>query len=183
MNESIQVLSITCDHCGAPLEVPPGTRFVTCRYCNSRLEIHQNGGAAYTEVLEAIDERTQHIAEDVETIKLQNQLNQLDREWMVDRENYAIRNKQGHSLPPTTGGGAGAIFGLVFASVFIVIWIIASASMGAPFFFPLFGVGMLVMIFIGVISSLKKTGDYRNALGVYERRRQKLLNALRDRGQ
>ncbi len=50
----MELLSLTCGHCGAPLEVPEETRYVTCGYCSSKLEVHRSGGAIYTEVLEAL---------------------------------------------------------------------------------------------------------------------------------
>ncbi len=58
----MRLLSLTCNHCGAPLEVPAKTRFLTCNYCSSRLEVHRSGSAVHTEVLEAIEERTKKIA-------------------------------------------------------------------------------------------------------------------------
>ena len=48
-----QVVSVNCNHCGAPLEVPQGTHFVTCQHCGARLQIHMNGGVVYTELLES----------------------------------------------------------------------------------------------------------------------------------
>ena len=91
----MKVISVSCNHCGAPLEVPKKARFVTCKYCSSRLAIKATESATYTEVLEAIGERTEKIAQDVETIKLQNRLERLDREWQTDRRRFMTRDKHG----------------------------------------------------------------------------------------
>lgn len=64
----MELLSMSCNKCGAPLEVPAGTSFVTCTYCKSSLAIHRTGNAAYTEVLAQIDHKTDQILEHVEAI-------------------------------------------------------------------------------------------------------------------
>ena len=73
----MKVISISCNHCGAPLDVPLKTRYLTCSFCESRLEVQQSGNAYFTSVLEAVSQ----IEEDVGTIKLQNELERIDREW------------------------------------------------------------------------------------------------------
>jgi xanthosine utilization system XapX-like protein len=52
-------------------------------------------------------------------------------------------------------GGVGAIAGVVFG----VIWTFAAASMGAPVFFPLFGI---VFIIIGIAQAVY---HFKNAVG------------------
>jgi hypothetical protein len=46
-------ITLSCDHCGAALEAPQDTPFVTCKACESRLEIGRSDSAVYTIVLEA----------------------------------------------------------------------------------------------------------------------------------
>src|SRR3954464_7478038 len=100
MSDTTQVINVACNKCGASLPVTAGTRFVTCAYCGSQLEIPRSGSAVYTEVLQSIDQRTQRIEQDVEQIKRQNELEQLDRDWMMRREQFMVTNKNGvRSLP------------------------------------------------------------------------------------
>ena len=75
------VVSVSCNHCGAPLEVAESPRFVTCRHCGSRLKIEHGQGAAYTEVLEELQATQREMADDIETLRLQNELERVDREW------------------------------------------------------------------------------------------------------
>ena len=58
-------LALNCNNCGAPLSVPDGVRFLTCSFCQSQLEVVQEGNAAFTKVLEQLQERTEQVATDV----------------------------------------------------------------------------------------------------------------------
>ncbi len=112
-------LSLTCQKCGAPLAVAEGVRFVTCNYCQSSLEIVRNESSTHTQLLESLDRRSAEIVGNLEVIKLQNALAQLDREWMMEREGHMVRDKQGGLQEPNAGAG---IVGGVIAVVFGVIW-------------------------------------------------------------
>jgi DNA-directed RNA polymerase subunit RPC12/RpoP len=175
--QAMKLLSLTCNHCGAPLEAPTKTRYLTCAYCNSRLEVKREGQAVYTEVLEAIEERTARIAEDVEAIKLQNEIERLDREWHMGRERYMVKGKDGQISVPST---AGSLVGGLVAAGFGVAWTIFAASMGAPFFFPLFGVVFVVLAIAGTFSGASKADAYRRSQESYESRRRELLARLRE---
>ncbi|HEX8523462.1 MAG TPA: hypothetical protein VF669_14510 [Tepidisphaeraceae bacterium] len=171
MSETSEVISVRCNHCGAPLEVSRTSRFVTCSYCKSQLEIRRSGSAVYTEVLEQIEQRTQRIEEDVQAIKLQNEIEALDREWEAQRQSLMVRNKHGVAQMPSVVGGA---IGAVFAVVVGIGWIAITTSFGAPGFFPLFGVLFILLGVVGGITSMVKAGAYQNAEADYLRRREKL---------
>jgi len=174
----MNTISLSCDSCGAPLDAPERTRFVTCRHCGSRLEVHRTGDVFYTELLDTLQRRTDEMAEDLDVIRLQNELEQLDREWFIGREQHMDRNKQGHLHVPTTRD---ALLGGIMIVVFGVIWTAMATSMGAPFFFPLFG-----LLFIGgglytAINSFSKAAAYRQAESRYRARRADLLKQLQER--
>src|SRR5438045_7513413 len=96
-----QAVSVRCNHCGAPLQVAGGARFLTCTYCGAQLEVHRSGGAVYTEVLQEIDQRTERIERDVQQIKRQNAIEALDREWEMRRQTLMVRNKDGSTDAPS----------------------------------------------------------------------------------
>jgi hypothetical protein len=169
--------SVSCSHCGAPLQVPDTTHFVTCSYCGTRLEVHRSGNAVYTEILADIDQRTQQIASDVDTIKRQNEIERLDREWQMQREGLLQRDKYGRASEPSAVGG---MIGSVIAVVFGVIWMIVASSSGAPGFFVLFGLVFIGAAVIGGISSLGKAAQFNDAQQSYQQRRQQLMNGDRD---
>ena len=172
----MKLLNLTCNHCGAPLEVPAKTKFLTCSYCSSRLAVQHSGNAFYTEVLEALEERTEQIAEDVEIIKVQNKLDQLDREWMAQRENHMVRGKHGEYRVPSK---AGSMIGAAIAVVFGIIWmgIAASAGGGA---FALFGLVVIGVAIAGAIYQAHKAEAYQQNKRIYQSRRQDVLSDLRN---
>jgi DNA-directed RNA polymerase subunit RPC12/RpoP len=176
----MRILSLTCNHCGASLEVPQKTRFVTCRYCSSRLEIKQSSGTIYTEVLEAIDEKTDKIVEDLEVLKLQSRLEQLDREWEVEREQYLLRGKHGETMVPTRGvivvvGIIGCLFGL--------FWIILTRLMGAPIIFSLFGIIIVVGVFAVIIKAMSGAKAYERRKQIHDSKREQLIAEIGERSQ
>src|SRR4051794_1900041 len=65
---SMELINLSCNKCGAPLEAPPSANFLTCSYCGSRLAVHSSGSAYYTEVLGQIDQKTTQILDRVDTL-------------------------------------------------------------------------------------------------------------------
>jgi hypothetical protein len=116
------LLNLTCTACGAPLGVPDGTPYATCAHCGSRLAIRHGEGAQYTEVLAAVDRRTERIEADVATLRLQNELAQLDREWeMSQTQAGATGGSSKHGAPLVLGAlfvGAIMLFGLMSSGGF-----------------------------------------------------------------
>jgi DNA-directed RNA polymerase subunit RPC12/RpoP len=171
----MELLSLACGHCGAPLEVPAGTRYVTCGYCSSKLEVHRSGGAIYTEVLEALQKRTEEIADDVEILKLQNELERLDREWQTDRESCMTRGKDGSLSEPSPI--AGTIMGLVVIGIGI-FWTVTAAQMSPPM--ALFGLVFIGVAAVGIFGNLKRSERFNEKKRQYESRRKEVLEALRN---
>jgi LSD1 subclass zinc finger protein len=171
MSEGTQASSVVCNHCGAALDVPPGTRFVTCSYCGRKLQIHHTGSAIYTEVLDSIDQRTQQMAADIQDLKRQNELEALDREWTQQREQYLVRSRHGNTSEPSAFG---SVVGAIMAAVFGIFWI-GGASAGAPWFFPLFGVVFVIAAIVMGIHGVAKSARFRSARSEYQQRRDELM--------
>jgi len=189
MPDATTLIDLSCNHCGAALQVGADTRFVTCTFCGSRLEVHHSGGAAYTSLLQALDQRTEQIAEDVEILKLQNQLEQLDREWQMYRDSALVRNKDGTTSEPSA---TGSVVGAVFAGVFGVIWTIIAIAMGAgassagapaPFqlvacIFPLFGVVFVIGAIVMGIKGVTTGSTFSQRSQEYQSQRAALLRTI-----
>jgi len=170
----MKLLTLSCNECGAPLEVPEGTRFVTCGYCSARLAVQRTASTFYTEVLEKIGQSTEKLAQDVEILKLQNELERLDREWSGEREQHMVSGKHGRHEP-----GAGDVIGPMIATIVGLVVIVATLSSGAPGV-ALFGL-LFIIIGIGVaIANAGKASAYSQAREEYERRRHQLLIRLRE---
>lgn len=59
------------------------------------------------------------------------------------------------SIKPGRGPSAMGAFGSVIAVIFGIFWTITAASMGAPGFFPLFGVLFIILGIVQVVYNLK----------------------------
>ena len=171
----MELLSLACGHCGAPLEVPDGTRYATCGYCSSKLEVHRSGGAIYTEVLEAIQKRTAEIAGEVEILKLQNELERIDREWQSERESCMVRGKNGSLSEPSPVVGT-IIFIVVIG--FGIFWTIAAGSMAPQM--GLFGLAFIGFAIFGLFNNLRKSNEFIEKKQQYEQRRAEVLQAMQN---
>ncbi len=114
------LISVSCNHCGAPLEISEETKFVTCRHCNRQLAVKHSDSSIFTEVLTQLAERTADMADDLKIIQLQNDLERLDREWEVESRQYMIRGKNGHTSRPSP---------LVFTAIGGVVMLISLNTM------------------------------------------------------
>jgi hypothetical protein len=170
----IAALTVACNHCGAPLGVAADTRFVTCAHCGAKLEVHRTGGSLYTQVLEAIDQRTARMEQDLDVIRRQNEVERLDREWMMRREQFLARNEDGSTSPPSAIGG---VIGAIVAVIFGIIWIGGAASAGAPAPFVGFGVLVVIIALVSAIVGIGKSASYQDQERAYQQQREQLLRA------
>jgi hypothetical protein len=171
----MKVLSLACNHCGAPLEVREKTRFATCQFCNAKLAIHQEGNAAFTEVLEEINERTGQIENRLANIEIQNEVARIDREWEQEREGYYIRGKHGSRHLPSKAGSV-ATAGIMTG--FGIFWTAMASRAGAPM--ALFGVIFIGVAIVSGIWGFTKATQYETGRSNYERRRRLALSGETD---
>jgi DNA-directed RNA polymerase subunit RPC12/RpoP len=195
----VEVQSLSCNNCGAPIDVPANTNYATCGHCGSRLVIKRTDNAAYTEVLSRIDERTGQMSEDLAEIRAQNELEQVDREWQIEREQYLEHNKDGSTSVPSTGRTVLMLVGAGVAVLFACFWISTATSMtrssgsfggrsGSPLssgppsadsIFPMFGVLIILVVVVGVIVSLVNAGKYSEAEENYRNKRDAVIDRLK----
>lgn len=170
----METLSVRCNHCGAPLEVGDKTRFVTCQFCNSGLEVKRTDNSVFTEEVAKIAENTGRMAESLEVIKLQNEIEQLDREWGIEQAGHMVNSRTG----PRTPGNP--VFGLVFTIFFAVVcFLMASgfASSGAGIF-TIVPVGMGVFALIAGVMGMIRGEERKSAETDYQQRRAELVQRL-----
>jgi LSD1 subclass zinc finger protein len=184
----VDTISVSCNNCGAPLEVPRGARYLTCNYCNSRLEVHATDSATYTDVLETIQEKTSQMADDLGAIRRQNELEQLDRQWALERQEHLVHGKDGSTSEPATGAGmiVGGLFVVFFAVVCVGMGISAlnfaanwHGPGGGPGLFALVPFGMAIFAVVAFVASMasmgKKASEYAERKRQYEQRRARIL--------
>ena len=178
-------MALSCNNCGAPLEVPEQTKFLTCAHCGSRLQIGRSGSAVYTELVEqveAVARSAQEIAADVEEIRLHHRLEALDREWQQEQRSFMLRTRRGGERLPTEVGPLGVV-----PIVIGVLWTILATAMTqqAPddgpvvkVFFPLVGVAAIIGGIYSLVTISKKAEAYRGAEERYRQRRQALQRQI-----
>ncbi len=171
----METLSVRCNHCGAPLEVGASTRFVTCQFCSSSLEVKRTDNSVFTEEVAKIAENTGRMAESLEVIKLQNEIEQLDREWGIQQANHMVNSRTGPRTPDNP------VFGLLFTVFFAVVCFgmaTFASSARTPGFFLLVPIGMGVFALIGGVMGMVRGEERKSAESGYQRRREELVGKL-----
>ncbi len=122
--------ALICNNCGARLEVAPTTRFVTCAKCDTVLEIKRTGSARYTDVMGPAAQPTAVVESiapparkskplrgtlDQADIALEEELNQVDREWHLERDRYLMMSEFGGKKIPSKQRGL--IAGIILAAI------------------------------------------------------------------
>ncbi len=174
----MSTIALSCNHCGAPLEIPHEMRFLTCSHCGSRLGVKHSGSAVYTSVLERIEKQTEEIAGRVQTLELQNELERLDREWEMERRNFMTVDKHGRESEPSAI--AGLVSGLAIIG-FGLIWIVGIASNGGNGIVAIIGVALIALGIFLMFSTYKESNLYAQCRTRYEERRNGLVNRIEQR--
>ena len=112
----METLSVRCNHCGAPLQVSATTRFVTCQFCQSSLEVKRTDTSIFTEEVAKIAQNTGKMAESLEIIALQNEIEKLDRELGLNQMPATKKSATG-----SAGRLASTMFGVFFTVVCILM--------------------------------------------------------------
>ena len=177
----METLSVRCNHCGAPLEVAEKTRFVTCHYCHSSLEVKRTDNSIFTEEVAKIAENTGRMAESLEVIELQNELERLDREWGIDQTNHMVQGRTGPRPP------GNPLFGLAFTIFFAVVCFgmaSSAGSHGTPGIFIMVPIGMGIFALVAGMMGVVKGQERNESESRYQQRRAELtrqLEALKQR--
>ncbi len=164
----MNLVTVRCNNCGAPLQVSDSAKYVTCNFCNTQLAIRATDSAVFTEQIEALVRKTDDIAENLDVIRIQNEIEKLDREFAMERERHLVSGKDGTKQEPSS---ISAIIGGVLAIVFAIFWMGGASSAGAPPFFSAFGIIFIVAALVMIITSVAKSSSLDNARSRYESQR------------
>ncbi len=167
------MVSVSCNSCGAPLKVDAQVRFVTCQFCNTQLEIKRSDSAIFTEQIDRIADSTAHMAQDLEAIKLQNEIE------MLDREVAATANASTRAASSASRGGN--LLGLAFAVFFAFVCFAmagAAGKSGAPGVFALVPIGMGLFAIVGALMALLKSSNSAERQDELRSRRDELTKKL-----
>jgi LSD1 subclass zinc finger protein len=168
----MQVQSVRCHHCGAPLQVPENARFVTCQYCQSQLIIHRTACAVTTEVLADLTRKTSHLGDQLSVVRLQGDLDCLDREWQMKRAELLGRDPTGKLQEPRRVSPMQFFLVLVLCVPLVGTFARGDHSSMVP-------VIVTVIVVLAILGSLAwKKSPYQAAKLAYERQRSELQARL-----
>lgn len=176
----MKIVALDCNQCGAALEVGARTRFATCAYCGTKLQIHHTDSSHFSEVLEKIEATTNQLADDVAELKMREQVERIDRGWQERRQRFMARAKDGTTSIPTMGGAI--VLGLV-GSVAGVAWMLFTRSIGGPLdstmarIFPYFGLVFAALTLVGAMHTARQAKAYERARRRYEQERRAALKS------
>lgn len=166
----MELVKLSCNGCGADIELPDDARFVTCRYCDAKLEVKKTDGAIFTEVRQAIakisDEVSSLKAEN-RVLRLQNEIDDLDRQWQARSQGMMLEGKDGSRSPPTRGSA-------LALGVGSVIMLIAVLSIGGTGTMLLPGMAIVCVFAILAVFLHRRAVKYEAALAEHESQRQEL---------
>jgi LSD1 subclass zinc finger protein len=155
--------TVTCNNCGAPLQVPAGARFVMCAHCQMRLEVHRDASVVYTEKVSEIAGNTHRMAADLAELRHDNDLDRLDRQWDQERRQFLIRGQNGELAEPSV---AGSVIGGIALAAFSVFWISIASRISGPM--AMFGI---VFLIAGLAMSVVSAGGARAMNAAIQRHR------------
>lgn len=159
---------LLCNHCGTALEVPEGTRLVTCPACASPLEMPDRETAV---IARAPDLPTAAMTPAINEIERQDKLALLDRAWEREREEFLIPGRFGRTRIPRMATG---LVTMIVGVVLGVLLIGMTVATGAPVIFSWLGGLFVVSVVIGSAGYLRKARLYRAREAEYQRRRGEL---------
>src|SRR5262245_32158814 len=96
----MKLLSLTCQHCAAPLEVPVKTTQFKCLYCGSRLHVQWTASVAHTEALEVAARQISHLIKSPEQLRIEEEIDLLDDAWKTVRQRFLFRDVDGQLRVP-----------------------------------------------------------------------------------
>ena len=160
----METISVRCNHSGAPLQVSGTTRVVTCQFCHSSLEVKRTDSSIFTEEVAKIAENTGKMAESLEVIAIQNEIEKLDREIGMDHMLAAKKN---------ASGPAAKIVGTMFGVFFTVVCILMATgfSNAGAGIFTIVPAGMSIFGIVITLASLRNGLNEDTTHSKYQERR------------
>lgn len=164
--------TVRCGGCGAPLEVPRGATFVTCRFCNTPLRVQRTDSVVFTEVLQSLQEKTDRLIDTTEILRLESELSRLDRDWDQQAAKLMITDKHGTRQPSRMGAMIAGPIVLAFG----IVWTVFAAAMFPPM--ALFGVLFIGIAVWAMMHESQKATEWDRRRSEYDARRAVLQSEL-----
>ena len=134
----------------------------------------RTNGSTFTEILEGIDEKTTQIAQDTRIIRLQNDLEILDREWEMKRKQMMILNSNNKPVAPNK---LDVQMGAFFSFFSLLVSGILAYNLGS---LMLLAIGFILafVLFTFSLDHNSKLTKYQHAITAYQKARNDLTQEL-----
>ncbi|MBK8975855.1 MAG: hypothetical protein IPM29_08000 [Planctomycetes bacterium] len=178
----METLSLRCSNCGAPLQADASARQLSCGHCGVRLRVVGQGGEWFTEVLEELRADQRALRSQVDAIRIQREIAQLDRQWesVARRRGWGSRRGGAPMSPVRVRKGLQLAIALIVALGVVAFWLIGRRA-GAHGVDEQARWGVLsavVLVAIAIAFTLRATGSYQKAYELCQQRRRHLLQLL-----
>ena len=183
----MEIKSLRCNHCSANLEIDSKIRYFNCSYCGSSLTIKRSGNTVYTEVIDEIKTNTDLLVNRSEQLLVEKEIERLDREWQLEREQYGEQSKHGNISYPDQSNDQSDMLKGIIALVIAIGLSVAFISFptdgmlpgkGGPGFLKFLPVFFIIVILFNLFSGNSKKQQYKNAKLEYQAKRDNLLRQL-----
>lgn len=156
----MELIALSCQMCGAPLEVPIEVKHVSCVHCGAALVVKRQGSVLFTEKIEALQQRTESIQSQLDEYRISQALERLDEQWEGERRELSVAWAEEYVIVPTPA--LGCFLGLLIMAAAFPIGYISALPIG---------VGIALWGFFVGIRICFKAEEYENALKAYVDRR------------
>ncbi len=170
----MKVTKVCCQGCGADLQIDETIRYVTCNYCNARLEIVHDTTVTHSRQLDKIQRTTDHLAGKMKVLELQNDIERLDREWEKFREAVLPRDQTGQLCE--LHAGPAAVLGILGIALGLILFV--GTLMNQEFGWSLLCLPVFAISIWIIKSSSKRAAAYQAQRFRYSSARRSLLHRL-----
>lgn len=115
------------------------------------------------------------MAENLDYIRIQNEIAQLDREWAMERERYLIKGKDGHLYEP---GGCSMIASGMIVVMGLVWAVAAEATASTSGGIAIFGVIIMLIGIASLVTTGGRAGKLKTGRAAYVSQRRQLQAKL-----
>ena len=95
----MDLITLSCQQCGAPLEIPTGLSHITCGHCGAALVVRQHGAVFFTEKIESLERHTSKMQSEIEQLRWDRALDQFEQSWREKRSSDTLPEKDDYILP------------------------------------------------------------------------------------
>lgn len=184
----MKLLTLSCQQCGAPLEVRAKARQFRCLYCGSAVHLYWADSAAQPKDPDDAGSRNFERIKSPELMRIETEIAQLDEAWIRTRTQFMLPGHDGQLIVPdknkiltasTTGAVAGiAAIGAGVASLMEEQSFYLRDTPMSRLLMLLLGAGMMVVMVIWARIAYRRAVDFEVHQSQYQSERQRLLADL-----